>query len=112
MCARRRAVRLSSRQLKRRVRQPARGGRWPQRQNWPVAWDTVADYVRSLGLDAWMVGGAVRDEILGKPIRDTDFVVPGIGHPELRTALAPHGRVEDLVVAGQSVGVRLIPRDR
>ena len=30
----------------------------------------------------------------------------------LRAALAPHGRVEDLVVAGRLVGVRLHPRDR
>jgi tRNA nucleotidyltransferase/poly(A) polymerase len=72
---------------------------------------SVADYVDSLDLDAWMVGGAVRDRILGRPVRDTDFVVPGVGHDELRSALAPHGRVEDLVVAGQRVGVRLHPRD-
>jgi tRNA nucleotidyltransferase (CCA-adding enzyme) len=77
-----------------------------------VAWHSVADYVRSLGLDAWLVGGAVRDELLGKPLRDTDFVVPGVGHAQLKAALAPHGRVEDLVVAGQNVGVRLLPRDR
>jgi tryptophan synthase alpha chain len=56
-----------------------------------MAWESVADYVRSLGLDAWMVGGAVRDGLLGKPIRDTDFVVPGVGHAELRAALEPHG---------------------
>jgi tRNA nucleotidyltransferase (CCA-adding enzyme) len=59
-----------------------------------------------------MVGGAVRDELLGRQVRDTDFVVPGVGHAELMAALAPHGRVEDLVVAGQSVGVRLLPHDR
>jgi tRNA nucleotidyltransferase (CCA-adding enzyme) len=59
-----------------------------------------------------MVGGAVRDELLGRQVRDTDFVVPGVGHAQLMAALAPHGRVEDLVVAGQSVGVRLLPRDR
>ncbi len=73
---------------------------------------TVADYVRSLELDAWMVGGAVRDELLGKPVRDTDFVVPGVGYAELKSALAPHGKVEDLIVADQHVGVRLYPRDR
>jgi tRNA nucleotidyltransferase/poly(A) polymerase len=72
---------------------------------------SVADYVRSLDLDAWLVGGAVRDELLGKPVKDADFVVPGVGHEDLRAALASHGRVEDLVVAGQRVGVRLYPRD-
>jgi hypothetical protein len=30
----------------------------------------------------------------------------------LREALEPHGRVEDLVVAGKSVGIRLFPRNR
>ena len=71
----------------------------------------VADFVDSLDLDAHVVGGAVRDELLGLPGKDLDFVVPGVGHAELRTALAPHGRLEDLVVGEQLVGVRLHPRD-
>ncbi len=75
-------------------------------------WDSVADYVDSLGLDAYLVGGAVRDELLGKTPRELDFVVPGVGHAELRAALEPHGKIEDLVVADQRVGVRLLPRDR
>jgi tRNA nucleotidyltransferase (CCA-adding enzyme) len=72
----------------------------------------VADYVRSLGLDAYLVGGAVRDELLGLPHSDQDFVVPRTGYAELRAALERHGRVEDLEVAGQRVGLRLYPRDR
>jgi tRNA nucleotidyltransferase (CCA-adding enzyme) len=72
----------------------------------------LSDFVHSLGLDAYLVGGAVRDELLGKPGKDEDFVVPRVGYDELRAALAPHGRVEDLVVAGQRVGLRLHPRDR
>ena len=75
-------------------------------------WNSVADYVHSLGLDAYVVGGAVRDELLGIPVRELDFVVPGVGHAELRAALEPHGRVEDLIVADQRVGARLLPRDR
>ncbi|HSC90445.1 MAG TPA: HD domain-containing protein [Gaiellaceae bacterium] len=78
----------------------------------PDRWSSVSDYVRSLDLDAWEVGGAVRDELLGIPHKDTDYVVPGVGHEELRAALAPHGKVEDLTVAGRHVGVRLRPRDR
>jgi tRNA nucleotidyltransferase (CCA-adding enzyme) len=77
-----------------------------------TAWSSVSDYVNSLGLDAYLVGGAVRDQLLGKPAKDEDFVVPGVGHAELRAALEPHGRVEDLEVGGQLVGVRLYPRDR
>lgn len=72
---------------------------------------TIEDFVRSLGLDAYLVGGAVRDEQLGLDSKDADFVVPGVDHDGLRRALAPHGRVEDLEVAGRLVGARLYPRD-
>ena len=77
-----------------------------------AVWTSVADYVHSLGLDAYVVGGAVRDELLGLPARELDFVVPGVGHAELRAALEAHGRVEDLIVADQRVGARLLPRDK
>jgi len=70
----------------------------------------VEDYVRSLGIDAYLVGGAVRDELLGLESKDADFLVPGVDIPALRALLAPHGTVEDLVVAGRPVGVRLYPR--
>jgi tRNA nucleotidyltransferase (CCA-adding enzyme) len=69
-------------------------------------------YVDALGLDAYLVGGAVRDELLGHESKDADFLVPGVDTEELKEALAPHGRVEDLVVAGRLVGVRLHPRDK
>jgi tRNA nucleotidyltransferase/poly(A) polymerase len=75
-------------------------------------WRDVSDYVHSLGLDAYLVGGAVRDELLGRSHKDQDFVVPGVGYDELRVALEPHGKVEPLEVAGQRVGLRLYPRDR
>ena len=54
----------------------------------------------------------MRDELLGRPAKDQDFVVPGVGYDELRDALAVHGRVEDLEVAGRRVGLRLYPSDR
>jgi tRNA nucleotidyltransferase (CCA-adding enzyme) len=38
--------------------------------------------------------------------------VPGVDTDELKRRLAPHGRVEDLVVAGRLVGVRLHPREK
>jgi len=71
----------------------------------------IEDFVRSLGLDAYLVGGAVRDELLGLESKDADFLVIGVDAEALRAALAPHGRVEDLVVAGRPVGMRLYPRD-
>ena len=72
----------------------------------------VEDYVRSLGLDAYLVGGAVRDELLGLESKDADFLVPGVDTETLRAALVPFGRVEDLVVAERLVGVRLHPSDK
>src|SRR5919197_957449 len=73
---------------------------------------TIEDFVRGLGIDAYLVGGAVRDELLGLDSKDADFVVPGVDYDGLRRVLEPHGRVEDLEVAGRHVGARLYPRDR
>src|ERR671935_92826 len=73
---------------------------------------TIEDFVRGLGLDAYLVGGAVRDEFLGLESKDADFVVPGVDYEGLRKALEPYGRVEDLEVAGRRVGARLYPRDK
>jgi tRNA nucleotidyltransferase (CCA-adding enzyme) len=73
---------------------------------------TIEDFVRGLGLDAYLVGGAVRDELLGLESNDADFVVPGVDYDGLRRALEPHGRVEDFEVAGRRVGARLYPRDK
>jgi len=72
----------------------------------------IEDFVRGLGLDAYLVGGAVRDELLGLDSKDADFVVPGVDYDGLRRALEPHGNVEDFEVAGRRVGARLYPRDR
>jgi tRNA nucleotidyltransferase (CCA-adding enzyme) len=58
-----------------------------------------------------VVGGAVRDELLGLASKDADFLVPGVDIDGLRDALAPHGHTEELVVAGRAVGVRFSPRD-
>jgi tRNA nucleotidyltransferase/poly(A) polymerase len=74
--------------------------------------NAIREYVRSLGLGAWAVGGSVRDELLGIEHRDEDFVVPGMDDAGLRLALEPHGRVEEMVVHGEPKGVRLHPRDR
>jgi putative nucleotidyltransferase with HDIG domain len=72
----------------------------------------IEDFVRSLDLDAYLVGGAVRDELLGRESKDADFLVPGVDAEALRAALVPYGRVEELTVGGKPVGMRLYPRDR
>jgi tRNA nucleotidyltransferase (CCA-adding enzyme) len=71
----------------------------------------IEEFVRGLGLDAYLVGGAVRDELRGLESKDADFVVPGVDYEGLEAALAAHGKVEELEVAGRRVGVRLYPRD-
>jgi tRNA nucleotidyltransferase (CCA-adding enzyme) len=73
---------------------------------------TIEDFVRGLHLDAYLVGGAVRDELLGRESKDADFVVPGVDYEGLHAALQPYGNVEELEVAGRRVGARLHPRDR
>jgi tRNA nucleotidyltransferase/poly(A) polymerase len=73
---------------------------------------TIEDFVRGLHLDAYLVGGAVRDELLGRESKDADFVVPGMDYEALHAALEPYGKVEELEVAGRRVGARLHPRDR
>ena len=72
----------------------------------------VRRYIRSLRLDAYVVGGAVRDELLSIEHHDEDFLVPGVDQAGLKAALEPYGRVEDMEVHGQLVGVRFYPRDR
>ena len=73
----------------------------------------LENYVDSLGLDAYLVGGAVRDELLGlEASKDADFLVPGVDTEGLKAKLAAYGRVEDLIVAGRLVGARLYPRDK
>src|SRR3954454_23667366 len=79
---------------------------------------TIEDFVRGLTLDAYLVGGAVRDKLLGLESKDADFVVPGVDYDGLRRALEPHGKVEDFEVAGRRAGARggwgrprLYPRD-
>jgi len=71
----------------------------------------IEEFVRGLGLDAYLVGGAVRDELLGRDSKDADFVVPGVDYEGLHAALEPYGKVEELEVAGRRVGARLHPRD-
>ena len=53
----------------------------------------------------------MRDRLLGRDSKDADFLVPATDIAGLRTALEPHGRTEELVVAERPVGVRFFPRD-
>jgi tRNA nucleotidyltransferase (CCA-adding enzyme) len=54
----------------------------------------------------------VRDRLLGRDSKDADFLVPSVDIAGLRERLEPHGRTEELVVAGRPVGVRFYPREK
>ena len=54
-------------------------------------WIEVPDFIRSIIPDAHIVGGAVRDKLLGKVPKDYDFLAPGYDHETLVEKLAPHG---------------------
>src|SRR5690606_34399373 len=67
--------------------------------------DTAAAIARAVdaaGGRAWLVGGAVRDRLLGLPAKDLDIEVFGVPAGTLPELLAPFGRVEPV---GQSFPV-------
>jgi tRNA nucleotidyltransferase (CCA-adding enzyme) len=68
----------------------------------PVLLDQIVRDLRSAGYRAVVVGGAVRDALLGGEPKDFDIEVYGIAYDHLAGLLSRHGRV-DLV--GKSFGV-------
>ncbi len=52
--------------------------------------------------EVYLVGGAVRDALLGQPSKDADYLVTGVPFPALRTALETWARVD---IVGASFGV-------
>ena len=64
--------------------------------------DALARRVRDAGGRALLVGGSVRDALLGRPAKDLDFEVFGLDADRLRAVLAERF---DLDLVGQSFGV-------
>jgi tRNA nucleotidyltransferase (CCA-adding enzyme) len=62
----------------------------------------LARIVQRAGGRAWVVGGAVRDAVLGLPVTDLDVEVHGIAADELERLLAGHFRLDTV---GQAFGV-------
>lgn len=60
------------------------------------------------GAELFVVGGAVRDAMLSRPITDLDLVVRGLTLPELKTALSVLGRVD---TSGEPWGVLALVLD-
>ncbi len=59
----------------------------------PPALLTLTRRVRARGGTAWLVGGAVRDSLLGLPVQDHDLEIFGITEESLRKCLHGLGRV-------------------
>jgi tRNA nucleotidyltransferase (CCA-adding enzyme) len=70
----------------------------------------VLEGMRSLPFEEILeVGGSLRDELLGRPSTDVDFMVRGHSIDELAAVLGRYGPAEELRVAGRLVGVRFRP---
>src|SRR5689334_24469137 len=68
----------------------------------PPLLDQIVHELDTAGYRALVVGGAVRDALLGNDPKDFDIEVYGVAYDQLAGILARHGRV-DLV--GKSFGV-------
>jgi len=74
----------------------------PMRLELPLLLDQIMRELSAAGYRAVVVGGAVRDALLGGEPKDFDIEVYGVAYDQLAAILARHGRV-DLV--GKSFGV-------
>lgn len=68
----------------------------------PPAIEALAERVAELGGTAWLVGGGVRDHLLGKDVKDFDVEVHGLPTDDLERVLRKLGRVN---AVGRSFGV-------
>jgi tRNA nucleotidyltransferase (CCA-adding enzyme) len=68
----------------------------------PPSLDRIVHELHASGFRPLIVGGAVRDALLGRLSKDIDIEVYGIGYDRLAERLSAHGRI-DLV--GKSFGV-------
>lgn len=62
------------------------------------------------GVQVYLVGGFVRDLLLGRPSKDIDFVVAGISQKKLMSVLQKYGSVS---FVGKTFGVfKFVPKDK
>ena len=72
--------------------------------------ERVLEGMRTLPFEEiYEVGGSLRDQLLGRPVKDVDFLVRGHGIDELVAVLRRYGSADELRVAGRLVGVRFRP---
>lgn len=78
----------------------------------------VARLLRDAGGRALLVGGCVRDGLLGRPAKDTDMEVYGLAIDAVESALQPHFRLDTvgrafgvLILKGQGIDLALPRRE-
>jgi tRNA nucleotidyltransferase (CCA-adding enzyme) len=57
------------------------------------------NFIRGLGVEAYRVGGSVRDEVMGRRPKDADYLVRNVGMSDLGTMLALAGAKPSKIVA-------------
>jgi tRNA nucleotidyltransferase (CCA-adding enzyme) len=74
----------------------------------------LAEFVRSQGGQLWSVGGAVRDELMGRPAHDRDYVVTGldVGALPFEKVTGHDFPVFQVRVAGQTCEVALARKEK
>lgn len=50
------------------------------------------NFIASLGLESYRVGGSVRDELLGRPVKDADYMIRGVSLAALKSDLNQAGK--------------------
>lgn len=70
------------------------------------------NFIASLGIEAYRVGGSVRDELIGRTPKDADYMVRGIGLGDLLDVVQAQSRANRLsplkLRDGQTVGWRVV----
>jgi tRNA nucleotidyltransferase (CCA-adding enzyme) len=78
--------------------------------------DRTDHFMRALGIEAYRVGGSVRDELLGRRVKDADYMVRNVPLPDLEDILAERRHVCNIKMSplklrdGRRVGVRVSGR--
>lgn len=63
---------------------------------------SIAERVQEHGETAYLVGGCVRDKLLGRENKDTDIEIHNITADVLERILSDYKRIEDFVVSVNS----------
>lgn len=70
------------------------------------------NYIRGLGVEAYRVGGSVRDEVMGRRPKDADYLVRNVGMADLGSMLVATGAKPSRIIARDMavLGWRVAPR--